>query len=303
MAARAHDTTHSYGITMSHSWVYHLINKIAADAKEHLRVDVRTYPFRASHDNLNINHQVYEQRTDNQTRHNSGTAATVYIIKDPNVVWPDHKAYQTHRAKVAGKIIDPVLIWKLERDAAPRLRVRAIHQVLKFLTDAAPFDFETYEFRDSDVFSPPPPRDQLPTGPESTVIQYMLDTVAIESASQEGTRKCLDEWMRQLGLDGPEEVMRDDETLKKLLVWIGDQLTTVRIRSVKKDREEDFNPEQRLECFFEVFGWFHAQLAEETSIHKQYYAAHKPYGLQHGFEILKRKGLHSTSVKGMSLHY
>ena len=68
----------------------------------------------------------------------------------------------------------------------------------------------------------------------------------------------------------------------------------------KKDREEDFNPEQRLEHFFEVFGWFHTQLAEETSIHKQYYSTHKPFGLPHAFEILKRKGLHSTSVKGMS---
>ncbi len=301
LAAKAHDTTHLYGLTMSHSWVYRLIDKISDDAKNERQVAIRKYPFRATHDNLNLPSKVFEQRTHRQQSFDSGTAATIFPIKDLDVVWPDRKAYQHHRAIMSQKPITGHDILKLDRKAEPLLRERAIHMVLKFLVEAEPFDFDTYEFKDSDVFSPPPPRFQLPIGPEHALCQYMMDTVQIESASQEGTRKCLDEWLRQLGLEGPEATLKDEPTFRHLLVWIGDQLTTVRIRSVKKDRGEDFNFLQRIEQFFEIFGWFHAQLAEETSIHKQYYSTHKVFGLQHGIEILQRKGLHTTSVKGKYL--
>ncbi|KAI0088970.1 hypothetical protein BDY19DRAFT_993786 [Irpex rosettiformis] len=302
LAAKAHDTTHLYGISMSHSWVYHLIDKISEDAKKELMIAIHTYPFRASHDNLNLGFKVFEQRTHKQSRFDSGTAATVYVIKDPAAVWPDREQYQARRVVQSKHPITARTIWNLELAAAPHLHQRAIHQVIKFLIDAAPFDFETYEFKDSDVFAAPSPRDQLPSGPEHIAHQYILDTVQIESASQEGTRKCLDEWMRQLGLDGEEVTQKDMDILKKLLVFIGDQLTTVRIRSIKKDRSEDFNFVQRCEHFVETPGWFHTQLNEELSIHKQYYSTHKPFGLQHGIEILKRKGLHTTSVKGVFHH-
>ncbi|KAI0092039.1 hypothetical protein BDY19DRAFT_990787 [Irpex rosettiformis] len=302
LSARAYDTTHMYGITMSHSWVYHLIDKLSEDAKQQLLADIRRYPFRISHDNLNLGFKVYEQHRNKQTRFDSGTAATAYIIKDEGIVWPDREAYQTHRAAAFSNTITARDIWDLEIAAAPRLRERAIYRVIKFLMDTTSFDFETYEFKDSDIFSPPPPRDQLPIDSAHTVAQYMLDTVAIESASQEGTRKCLDEWMRQLGLDGPEDTLKHEPILQKLLVVLGDQLTTVRLRSIKKDRSEDFNFIQRYDHIVEHPGWFHTQLSDETSIHKQYYTTHKPFGLQHGFELLKRKGLHATSVKGVFHH-
>ncbi|KAI0681658.1 hypothetical protein BC835DRAFT_1425363 [Cytidiella melzeri] len=144
-----------------------------------------------------------------------------------------------------------------------------------------------------------PPRQQLPTGKDHAVCQYLLDTVHLESASQEGTRKCMDEWMRQLNVS-PLKTLQNHPTFKHLLVWIGDQLTTIRVRSIKKDRSEDDNFLDRFEQFVEIFGWFHTQLAEKTLFHKQYYKDMSLFGLQHGFEILQRKGLHTTSVKGTS---
>ncbi len=286
---------------MSHSWTYRLIEKLSDDAKKQCMMAILRWPFRVSHDNINLGRKVFAQRSNSQNRLDSGTAATVYITMNPNTVWPLREEYMLKRTEESQKPITVSEIFDLEMDATPRLREQAIYRVMKFLADAPAFDFATYEFKESNIFSRPPPRYQLPTGPEHKVHQYMLDTVQIESASQEGTRKCLDEWMRQLGLDRPEAELRDHPTFQHLLVWIGDQLTTVRIRSVKKDRSEDYNFVQRLEQFFEVFGWFHAQLAEETSFHKQYYANHTPFGLRHGLDILKRKGLHTTSVKGEHL--
>ena len=126
-----------------------------------------------------------------------------------------------------------------------------------------------------------------------------MDTVAIESASQEGTKKCLDEWMRQFCLDAPEETLKDNPILRSPCVLIGDQLTAARVRAIKTDLSQDFNFVQRRQYLVQHPGWFHTILAVETSIHKQYYATYKPFGLMHGFDILKRKRLHSTSVKGM----
>ncbi|KAI0695834.1 hypothetical protein BC835DRAFT_1345302 [Cytidiella melzeri] len=302
LAAKVHNTTHAYGITMSHSWVYHLVDKLSDDAKRQQREDVAIYPIFLSQDNLNLGFHVYEQRTTNQHHFESGTAATLFVIPDLNVVWPERKAYQQHRIANVDKFITAVGIQKLELAAAPRLRLHAIHHVLKFLTGTVAFDFDSYEHKHSPIFTHPAPTHQLPIGKAHAVHQYVLDTVHIESASQEGTRQCIDEWMKQLKLDGPEETLRNHPVFQHLLVWIGDQLTTVRVRSIKKDRSEDFNFVQRFDQLVEIFGWFHAQLAEEHSFHKQYYKSMDLFGLRHGFELLRRKGLHSPSVKGPFHH-
>ncbi|KAI0693992.1 hypothetical protein BC835DRAFT_1488319, partial [Cytidiella melzeri] len=296
LAARANDTTHLYGITMSHSWVYHLIEKLSENARQWMFTDILRYPFLGTHDNLNLAFKVYEQRTNNQSHFDSGTAATIYILKDPSVVWPQRESFlQRHQAQSC-TIITPVEILRLELAAAPRLRIRAIYRVLQFLVNAPAFNFDNYEHKNAAIFSPPPPVLQLPTGKQHAVCQYMPDTVHIESASQAGTRQCMDEWLRQLCLDGPNA--QDLPTYKYLLVWAGDQLTTVRIRSIKKDRSKDFNFFQRFRKFVEIFGWFHAQLAVETSIHRQYFKLMNLFGLKHAFDNLKRKGLHTTSIQG-----
>ncbi|KAI0686262.1 hypothetical protein BC835DRAFT_1288480 [Cytidiella melzeri] len=110
----------------------------------------------------------------------------------------------------------------------------------------------------------------------------------------------MDEWLRQLRLDGPDA--QNHHAFKHVLVWAGDQLTTVRICSIKKERSEDFNFLQHFDQAVEVFGWFHAQLAVETSIHRQYFKTMNLFGLKHGFDNLKRKGLHTTSIQGPFHH-
>lgn len=188
LAAKANNTTHLYGITMSHSWVYHLIDKLSEVSRLRMLEDICNHPFYASHDNLNLAFKVYDQRTNKQNHFDSGTAATVYILKTPSVEWPLRKNYQLQRAHQTQKSITAPKIMRLKRAAAPRICTQAIYRVIKFLIDTPDFDFDTYRYRSlADIFSPLPPVSQLPTGPEHATCQYMLDTIHIDLASQEGT--------------------------------------------------------------------------------------------------------------------
>ncbi|KAI0683598.1 hypothetical protein BC835DRAFT_1470344, partial [Cytidiella melzeri] len=266
--------------------------------------DILRYPCLGTPDNLNLALKVYEQRTNDQSHFDSGndggTATTIYILKDPSVVWPQRESFLQQRQAQSRTIIMPVKILQLELAAAPRLLHLCNLQGPSISCQRSRIDFNNYKHKNAVIFSPPPPVLQLPTGKQHAVCQYMLDTVHIKSASQEGTRQCMDKWLRQLRLDGPNA--QDLPMYKYLLVWAGDQLTTVCIRSIKKDRSKDFNFLQCFRQFVKIFGWFHAQLAVETSIHRQYFKLMNLFGLKHGFNNLKRKGLHTTSIQCVFHH-
>ena len=61
----------------------------------------------------------------------------------------------------------------------------------------------------------------------------------------------------------------------------------------------DLNSHDRLEFLKPIFGWFHAQIAVEHSLHSQYWGTRAGNGLVHSFELLNRKGLSSPSIQGM----
>lgn len=100
----------------------------------------------------------------------------------------------------------------------------------------------------------------------------------------------------QLNLDSPQ--YKQEDALEKLSVWIGDQLTTCRIRGLKKLHAWDLNAWERMENIMEHFGWFHAQIAVEHSLHAQYYLTSAGMGLKQAFDLLNRKGLSAPSVQG-----
>jgi hypothetical protein len=299
LATKAFDTLHALGLTMSQKWAYSGIETLSDRVRLTLLDDLQKYPWFGAHDNLNMPFRVYEQRLDNQSHFDSGTAATVFIIKDPAAVCPDNAAIQAQIALGAKNPITLMDIIQLEWDAAPRIHTQAIFHVLNILTGAAAFDFETYEHRDDALLSPPPPVCQLPVGPEYTTCQYMLDTVHMEEASYDGNARVLKEWWRQLKFDIPAAIK---QLCKKAIVWVGDQLTVSRIRGLQRFRSQDPNPYQRLEFVRSIFGWFHAQIAFESSLHDQYYGTELGFGLVQAFDLLKRKGLHAPSIKGNFHH-
>ena len=105
----------------------------------------------------------------------------------------------------------------------------------------------------------------------------MLDLLHVDEVSYEGNDRVLKEWFRQLKLDAKGE---------QLVVWAGDQLTVSRIRGLKKFRCMDLNSWDHLEFLKPVFGWFHAQMAVEHSLHSQFWGTRAGHGLVHAFELL-----------------
>jgi hypothetical protein len=295
LAAKAFDTLNALGLTMSQKSAYDAIKGLCDRLQKQLHNDIETYPWFGTHDNINLPFRVYEQRLHNQSHFDSGTAATIIIVKDPTAVRPDLQAFQRQRALGAKNPITYRDILKLERDAAPRLRVRTVHRVLRFLIDSPDFDFDSYEHKKDKVFDGPASRHQIPVGAQHRTTQYMLNTVHIEEASYDGNDRVLAEWRKQLGFDTPE---KEKELASKLLLWVGDQLTVSRLRGLKKFRCMDLNSFDRMDFLVPIFGWFHALLAVQHSLHNQYYGTRTSLGLQHAFDNLKRKGLHAPSVQG-----
>ncbi|KAI0339474.1 hypothetical protein BDW22DRAFT_1456337 [Trametopsis cervina] len=300
LSAKGLDTTNAYGLTMSQRWIYNLVESLSDASHKARNTDIQKYPTAAGCDNINLGFKVFEQRGSHQSHFDSGTAGTIYVFKAPGIVAPDRLAYEAHRALHGQTLLTTREILVLDYQAGPRIRAQAVYRVLKFLFQAPAFDIDSYEQKNHASLRRPPPVQQLPTGKAHALCQYMLDTIHVESASQEGTRKCLDNFLAQCNLSGPQ--IKEEPAQRRLLVWMGDQLTVVRIRSIKKDRSEDFNFVQRFDRILEVFGWFHCQLAEDTSFHKQYYKTATIFGLEHAFNVLGRKGLTSPSVQGLFHH-
>ena len=301
LATKAFDTLHALGITMCQKWAYDGIERLSACVRKALHNDIANYPWFGTHDNINIPFRVYEQRLSNQSHFDCGTAATIFVIKDPIAIRPSNHAFQQQQSVGAQDPITYKDVIKLEFSASTRIRACAVYKVLSFLTDAPAFSFETYDANYHDAFKPPTPVHQLPLGQDHMTCQYMLNTVHIEEASYEGNDKVLKEWWRQLGVDAPEKKKNMGEN--KLIVWAGDQLTVSRIRGLHRFRAEDLNSYDRLAFLKELPGWFHTQIALEHSFHSQYYGTQAGFRLVHAFNLLKRKGLHAPSMQGTFHHH
>jgi hypothetical protein len=286
---------------MSQKWAYHGIESLSERVRLALHNDIQRYPWFGMHDNLNLPFHVYEQQLGNQSHFDSGTAATILIMKDPDAVHPDLRMFHHQRAIGALNTITLKDILMLESDAASRFTSRAVSHVLSILTDAPAFDFANFAHKEHSVFTAAQPVQQLPLGPEHVTCQYMLNTVHIEEASYEGNDRVLKEWWCQLGLntvDGQKQLGEGTVT-----VWVGDQLTVSRLCGLQRFRCADLNSFDHLAFLKVVFGWFHAQLAYEHSLRARYYGTQRGFGFTHAFDLLKRKGLHAPSIQGDFHHH
>ncbi|KAI0073320.1 hypothetical protein K474DRAFT_1677972 [Panus rudis PR-1116 ss-1] len=285
VGAKSFDTLNALSITMSQKWAYNGIEQLSAAARMEMLKLIELYPWYLAYDNLNIAYKTYEQRLDNQSRFESGTAGTVLIIKNPAA--PARSILSNPRISTCLK--------------SPFIRQRAVHRILRFLTETPAFNFQTYLHKDSVIFHRPPPIDPLPTGPEHAMLQFMLDTLDIEEASYEGNSRVLEAFFKQLRqnttLEKQKRLARGD-----VVVVTGDQMTASRVRGLQVARSEDYNSYDRLAFIKPQFGWLHAQFMQEHSLHKQYYGTAAGFGLKQDFDLLKRKGLGAPSVKGTFHH-
>ena len=300
LASKGYDLLNSLGICMNQRWVYAAVEHLAETKRITLRADITHYPWFGSHDNLNRKNKVFEQRLDNQSSFDSGTAGTIYVVKDPSA---PRLSLPPVREKIhhgSLKRLTYVDIVTKDAQASERIFARAVHRVLSILVDAPDFAFSTYEGNSSSIFSPPAPMQQLPTGPEYATNAYMLRTIHQEEATYEGNLRVLAEWERQLKFDTSEK--RKYLALSVVIIWIGDQLTSSRLRGLQKFRCEDINSYERLSHLLPHFGWFHLEVALHSNYHSQFWGNTSGRTLAFAAELLNRRGLNSTSVQGLFHH-
>ena len=183
LAAKGFDTLHALGITMCQKTAYRCIETISEASRMSLVSDISHHPWFGCHDNVNLGFKVYEQRLSNRDHYDSGTAATIFIIKNPACKSPKPLNAQEQFIQGSRNPITRLDILDLDNSARPRLIKHAIYQVLKVLTHASAFEFNTYFYRDDPLFDRPTSNHQLPTGRRHATCQYMLDTVHIEEIS------------------------------------------------------------------------------------------------------------------------
>src|SRR5204863_9454307 len=83
LSAKGFDTLHALGITMCQKTAYRCIEELSCSARTSLMSDILRYPWYGCRDNINLAFKVYEQRLSNRDHFDSGTAGTIFIIKNP----------------------------------------------------------------------------------------------------------------------------------------------------------------------------------------------------------------------------
>ncbi|KAF9236815.1 hypothetical protein BU15DRAFT_88956 [Melanogaster broomeanus] len=295
--AKSIDLLRAFGLTMSHQWSVRALRTISENEMQTVREMVHRLPFVITHDNINIPFRVFSQRIDNQSHFDSGTASTIFF--QPNAP-PEpplcNRTLQEYRAQGRKTPLTVLEIYELAQVAAPGQYERDIFQVLRYLIDSPEFDFATYTNKDHEIFTPPTPLNQLPTGERYVTRQFMLGTEHLEEASYDGNINVIMAIFHQLLLDSEEQLKQTG--LYRVFVWIGDQLTSARLRGLFNFRAQDRNAFDRLDWLVPMFGWFHLLMAFANSLHKQYLGTTAGRGLMHAFTVLERKGLNTVQTRG-----
>ena len=292
----------SLGLTMSQKWAFRGIDTLAERANVELRRQIHECKllFYFSHDNLNIQFRVYEQRIGRQSHFDSGTATTIYLVPGSDGRQLDNRGLQEGRKVGRMNPITANDIVKITMPAATRVALRMRHWILRFLLDSQDFDLEKYDDKSDTQLKPPPPVCELPIGRENQIIQHMLPTYHINQSTYEGNDQVMTQTWRGLGLGSVGEMKKTG--LERVVVWAGDQLTVSRLRGLASFRSHDDNSFERMAYLIPMFGWFHLQMAFATSLHTQYYGTKAAFGFSHAFDVTGKKGLSSTATQGTFHH-
>ena len=94
--------------------------------------------------------------------------------------------------------------------------------MLQFLLYRPQFDIKTYFCNDHTALKAPAPVDQLPSGPEHIMLQYLLGTVNILEPSYADNDCLMEAFFNQIEWENISEQMK--VAIKKVVAWLGDQL-------------------------------------------------------------------------------
>lgn len=297
LSARGFDMLHALGLIMSHKWACDVVDHMSDRAKDEVIKMMEEFPWVISYDNVNIPFKVFSQRIDNQSQLGHGTAATVYLHRDAEMLSEGmNELLKKQRAEGIKNPLTAIDIMKLEMAAHARVEEQMKYIVLRMLLDSPLFNSKTYSEKDSPSLAPPTPVDPLPTGPDHITLQYLLGTVDIPEASYEDNSRLVNEWLGQLGFNTMAEKVK--LATKKIVTWVRDQLTVDRLRRLFGFRSDEDNSYDRLDFSNYIFGWLHAEMANVNSLHKQYLGTKKGHGLAQAFELLNKKKLTNVRTQG-----
>ncbi|KAJ6499887.1 hypothetical protein DFH09DRAFT_945039 [Mycena vulgaris] len=301
LSARAFDGLHALGILMSHKWTANAYGTLSDSAMAAVRILIHEFPWVITHDNLNVALRVFSQRINNQSHFVSGCAYTIWLLPLRAALPVEmNRGLQIFRAENCGEVFDFATVLYGNEAADDRMEAFDEYHVLLLLLNSP--DFSDYPYRSDRLLDPPAPVHQLEGGLENAIKMFILKTSTFEEASYEGTLNVMNDAFNQLLLNSQDEQERT--ALKRVIAWIGDQLTIERLRGLWKYRHEDHNSFDRLDYMIPIFGWFHLVMAFANSLHKQYLGTlASAGGLRHAFDILERKGLVSQSTKGPFWHH
>lgn len=282
---------------MSHKWACDQVESMSKEAREEVIKLMEEFPWIISYDNVNIPFKVFSQRIDNQSQLGHGTAATVYIHRDAEMLSESmNELLKNKRAEGIKNPLTAFDIMKLEMDAHARVEEQMKYVVLRMLLDSPEFNVKTYRGKDSEILNPPAPVDALPTGPDHATLQYLLGTVDIPEASYEDNSRLFTEFLGQIGFD--TLVKQIKLATKKIVAWVGDQLTVDRLRRLFVFCADEGNSFDRMDFSIYIFGWLHLLMAGVNSLHKQYLGTKKGRGLAQAFELLNKKKLSNVRTQG-----
>ncbi|TFY59955.1 hypothetical protein EVJ58_g5445 [Rhodofomes roseus] len=299
LTAKGCDTMHALGIVMSAKWTTNAVETLSDEAMDELRRKIEDYPSINAHDNVHVPFRVFSQRLDNRAENGHGTAATVYVKQDAQKLPPStHRELQQQRAAGMANPIDTADILRLAWEGWPRIERHMIDYVLRVLLDSREFDMKSYPHKKDSAFARPEPVNEVPCGPDHTVLQYLLGSMDTKEQSYDDNDKVVSEILKQLGITTADVARLKELGEEKLMFWAGDQLTVDRLRGLWRFRCQDLNGFDRMDWMVIVFGWLHYQMAFGKSLHRQYLGTEAGFGLKHAFEVLRRKGLDNVSTQG-----
>ncbi|KAG8699125.1 hypothetical protein FRC09_006826 [Ceratobasidium sp. 395] len=283
-------------ITMSYSWIRKQMGDLSQAIYEEMLLAVRTRPILMVHDNLMLKYKVCSQRGNHQSATDNGTASTVIILPEGARVFEDPNNFVPLRRSLNAKRI---------AGTAPELSFRDLDQSARYIANRNAFTHDILELFamipeladhkiwNSDKLKRPIGPQQLPSGPEHRLKQFMLPMVNIEENSYSGNAQVIAFLLKHMKLDSGSE--RNRLIIQRLIIWVGDQMTAHRCTMLQLFRQECINGFERLEPFVFIFALFHCMMALSQAILELFRGSNVGETFGADITALGRQGLHKPT--------
>ncbi|KAG8698216.1 hypothetical protein FRC09_007358 [Ceratobasidium sp. 395] len=263
------------GQSMSYSWVRLQVSNLSAKIREETILAVR--------------------RGNNQTVTDNGTASAV-IISDRSL-----PSAQVFRNPDEFRPLNRTLQAQRQMGTAPRLCYDDLSKTAQQMHNRQSYIFDVLEILatipelnglkvwKSNKLKRPVGPNQLPSGPEHRLKQYMLPTTNIDESSYSGNSQFVPFALKELGFDTEDE--RTRLTLEILIAWIGNRMTVQRCHQVQAFLQETINGYARWDSLLFIFGGLHCMMALGSSLLEHFRGSN--IGATFGADIilLSRTGL------------